>query len=304
MLRAPLSRIHTHNHQRWMSQYYSQPPTQGSPVQRDWSPFEQFSTRLNWLLRHGAAPPVIIRPDGFVRLADVRRHWQFRHLSTNDFDALLAQDEGKRFKIVQDYDVRVEAEASWIRSRINHTLKTVDRSAQRIRSPDQLPMAVYPLDARRWPYVKKHGIPPFSPDNLIHLRPAMDFSSPIHILLDVPLLLSSGIHLFRTSRGAILTTGDVNGWLQPRMFLEVLRVEVKKEVLALGVEEEDPMDYSRVAIDSPRVDEASTVEPGPVTATPARREEDLPHLKTLSPVRSRRRFDPKEYLTPPLNSIK
>ncbi|KAJ7036496.1 hypothetical protein C8F04DRAFT_1094633 [Mycena alexandri] len=240
LVRAPLSRIQIHKNQRWMSQVYShsQTPDSNTPrIQRNWSPFERFSTRLNWLLRHGAVPPTVIRPDGFLRLSDVRGHWQFRHLSTDEFDALLVQDEGKRFKMIKDYDIRVEAETTWIRARIKHTLKSVDRSVHRIRSPDELPMAVYPLDVRMWRHVRHQGIPSSHEDGLIRLRRDFDHASPINILLDVPLLLSSGVHLFRNMRGAILTTGDATGGLQPRMFLEVLQVEVQKETLMLGAEE-------------------------------------------------------------------
>ncbi|KAJ7777233.1 hypothetical protein B0H16DRAFT_1504770 [Mycena metata] len=235
MLRASLSRIHSHKNQRWMSQLHSPSPAQDTQrMQPNWSPFEKFTTRLNWLLRHGAVPPTVIRPDGFLRLSDVRSHWQFRRLSPEQFDELLAQDEGKRFRMIQDYDIRIEAEATWIRARIKHTLKSIDRRVRRIRSPDELPMAVYPLDARMWRQVKYQGIPSSPEDGLIRLRQDFDYTSTINILLDIPLLLSSGVQLFLHPDGTILTTGDATGGLQPRMFLEVLQVVVQRETLLLA----------------------------------------------------------------------
>src|SRR4051812_17579434 len=54
----PLSRIQ-YSGRRFISQ--------NLPSSED--PLKLFTRRLNWLLRHGAVPPVMtLRPDGFVRL--------------------------------------------------------------------------------------------------------------------------------------------------------------------------------------------------------------------------------------------
>lgn len=49
-------------------------------------------------------------------------------------------------------------------------------------------------------------------------------------------MLATGIQLFRTTRGEVLTTGDADGVLPPRMFVEAVNIEVKREPLLPGAE--------------------------------------------------------------------
>ncbi|KAJ7663813.1 KptA family-domain-containing protein [Mycena polygramma] len=199
--------------------------------------FGLFTRRLHWLLRYGAMPPLMtIRPDGFVRLSDIRNHSLFRNLSQPDFNALLERDESKRFKIVQDYDLRVGTEALWIRARKGHAIPAVDLTVKRVLSPNDFSAATYQaVDLQTWTNASHYGIHPSPTDNLIHLLPTPANHNFSHlagnfcIFLDVAKMLAAGIQLFRTTRGTVLTTGDANGVLPPHMFEEVISVQLERE---------------------------------------------------------------------------
>ncbi|KAJ6485672.1 hypothetical protein C8R45DRAFT_278955 [Mycena sanguinolenta] len=132
--------------------------------------FELFTRRLNWLLRHGALPPVLtIRPDGYVRLDDVRNLELFRRFSSQ-FDELLALDESQSFKFIQEYDPQTGADGTWIRARRGHTIKSIDWSVQRILSPEIVPTLVYSVDSDAWTSIQCQGIRSQTTDGLIHIQ--------------------------------------------------------------------------------------------------------------------------------------
>ncbi|KAJ7249550.1 KptA family-domain-containing protein [Mycena haematopus] len=217
--------------------------------------FELFTRRLHWLLRHGAVPPVMtIRPDGFVRLDDVVRSTEFcfghsalmspqRNLSlfrkfSSKFDQLLAHDESRSFKIIQEYDPRIGADAMWIRARRGHTIKSVDWSVQRILSSEAVPTLVYSVDLDTWKDIQHYGIQPQSTDGLIHLQPTtavehFDDTSHVFVFIDVAKMLATNIPLWRSTRGrgAWLTTGNTNGVIPPQVFLEAIKVEVDRQTV-------------------------------------------------------------------------
>ncbi|KAJ7881183.1 hypothetical protein B0H13DRAFT_2667677 [Mycena leptocephala] len=182
-----------------------------------------------------------IRPDGFVRLDDVRNYGPFRQLLPLAFDELLQRaDESKRFKIVYDHDIRIGANAWWIRARTGHTIKGVDMTVQRIlSSPKKLPLVVHPVDLELWMHARRHGIPPRPSDRLIQLRPTTKTENlsyaagQVCIFFDIAQMLSAGIQLFRTTRGAVLTTGDTDNVLPPRLFLQVVKVDVDRHTMLL-----------------------------------------------------------------------
>ncbi|KAJ6580960.1 hypothetical protein B0H19DRAFT_1113039 [Mycena capillaripes] len=237
-LRAPLWRLQTYYGQRFQS------------TSSHGDEFEAFTRRLNWLLRHGAMPPTI-RPDGFVRLNDVRNFWLFRRLLPSEFDALLERDNSKRFKIIQDYDLRVGTDSPWIRARTGHTIPAVNLTVKRILSPDESAAVYQAVDLNAWMHAKRYGIHPLPSDGLIHLLPIPSTENFSHaagnvcILFDIAKMLSAGIQLFRTTRGEVLTTGDADGVLPPRMFVEAVNIEVERESLPLP-DAEDCTETSRI----------------------------------------------------------
>ncbi|KAF7371053.1 hypothetical protein MSAN_00739600 [Mycena sanguinolenta] len=201
--------------------------------------FELFTRRLNWLLRHGAVPPVMtIRPDGYVRLDDVRNLELFRRFSSQ-FDELLAQDESQSFKFIQEYDPQTGADATWIRARRGHTIKSIDWSVQRILSPEAVPTLVYSVDSDMWASIRRQGIRSQTTDGLIHLQSTnlvKNFDDPSHIfvLIDVVKMLAARMPLWRSTRGgrpAWLTTGDANSVLPPQVFFEAVKVEVDRQTV-------------------------------------------------------------------------
>ncbi|KAJ7708935.1 KptA family-domain-containing protein [Mycena rosella] len=198
--------------------------------------FEFFTTRLNYLLRYAAVKEEIeIRPDGYVRLDDVRDWRLFRYLTPAEFNTMIdneALTEGNdRFTLIQDFDLRAGADSIWIRAKKKHSMQSVHVNTQKIISPAKLPMAVYPLNLKEWEHVARRGIPRNEEDGFIHLiptTPAHNFvgaagaNSDVCIYLDVPQTLAAGIGLFRHRRlGRILTNGNLDGVLPPALFKEV-----------------------------------------------------------------------------------
>ncbi|KAJ7132358.1 hypothetical protein C8R44DRAFT_773869 [Mycena epipterygia] len=246
-LYRPLSRIlqaHRCSGRRFLSTDYPHPPedsfedVEAEPPSA--SQFKFFTTRLNWILRHGAVREGLqIRPDGFVRIPDLKRCRKFKELEHSEFDALLKADHFRRFKIVQDFDNRILADNLWVRSRLGHSIKSVDVTVQRITSPSVLPMAVCSVNLRGWDYIARNGIPPWN-DGFIHLVPMTPAENYSHttgasydvcIFLDVKTMLQAGIQLFKTSRGEVLTNGDRDGFLRPNLFKEVVRIQVEREII-------------------------------------------------------------------------
>ncbi|KAF8166568.1 KptA family-domain-containing protein, partial [Mycena galopus ATCC 62051] len=215
--------------------------------------FELFTKRLHWLLRHGAVPPVMtMRPDGYVRLDDVRNLSLFRKFSL-EFDQLIAHDESRWFKVIQEYDPRIGADASWIRARTGHSIQSVDTSVKRILSPETVPTLVYSVDLATWRHTQHHGIQSQSPDGLIHMLPTtavnhFDDAGHVFIFLDTAKMLGAGIPLWRSTRGGVawLTTGDPNGILPPQLFYEAIKVSVDRQTI-LSVPSPSPQNVEREA---------------------------------------------------------
>jgi RNA:NAD 2'-phosphotransferase (TPT1/KptA family) len=112
-------------------------------AQYDKGPFGDFTTKLNWLLRHGALKENLeIRPDGYVRLTDVvgrglqiqqfliilqRECLKLAGYGSPEFDDFLQQDTFnngyKRFKSIEDFDLRTGANSVWIRSKRGHSIE-------------------------------------------------------------------------------------------------------------------------------------------------------------------------------------
>ncbi|KAJ7780213.1 hypothetical protein DFH07DRAFT_794176 [Mycena maculata] len=214
----------------------------------------RFTTQLNWVLRHGAMEMgVTIRPDGFARLSDIKecqRFRQYHHVTSEEFDLLLQQEGGRRFKLIRDFDVRTGTDSLWIRSIRGHSSKGLDPTVRRIKSLADLPVAVYPLYLQEWSYVERYGIRP-SGDGFIHLikttlnenfAHATGSSFDVLIFLDVPKMLSLGIQIFVNPKGEVLTNGDGHKRLPPPLFERVVRVRVEKETL---LESEPYSEYER-----------------------------------------------------------
>ncbi|KAF7289080.1 hypothetical protein HMN09_01356200 [Mycena chlorophos] len=208
-----------------------------------YEPSRAISLRLNWLLRHGASEnQLLVRPDGYVRVDDVRSCWSFRNTPPEVVDEFLshvARGNSKYFNIKQDYDIRTGAPSWWIRTIWGHTIPHVDVSVKRIHSAEELPLVVFPAGLDEGTHAEHHGIFP-DDDGLICLRslpPQQEHTfsygpgayHPVCIYLDVAKMLDAGIQLFRNSRGHVLTTGDHNNVIHPWFFAKVEHVRLRRE---------------------------------------------------------------------------
>ncbi|KAJ7483191.1 KptA family-domain-containing protein [Mycena latifolia] len=204
-----------------------------------------FSTRLNYLLRHAAVKEQMeMLPDGYVRLSDVWDWSFFRSLAPSEFEKMLEDalaSSYDRCRTRQDFDPRVGAVKTWIRSEKKHSIPSIELNAKRIRSTVDLPMAVYSLDLQGWQHAARHGIPLNEEDNFIHLVPtspagnyvqAAGANFDVCVFLDVVKMLAAGIKLFQMpAAGVVLTTGDVDGVLPPSVFKKVVRIQLKRETI-------------------------------------------------------------------------
>ncbi|KAJ7089892.1 KptA family-domain-containing protein [Mycena belliarum] len=235
-------RIPRQYHRRFLS-------TEGTwNPEHDAARYKFFSTRLNYLLRHAVVKEHLeIRPDGHVRLDDVRRSQLFRNIPSPEFDRMVQEVTTAgyydRCQIKEDFDIRIGRETTWIRAGEKHSIPSLEINAQQIRSPKKLPMAVYSLDLQSWAHVARRGIPQSETDNFIHLIPTTPEENYVQgpgaqfdvcIYIDVAKTLAAGIKLFRMpAAGCVLTNGNLDGVLPPALFKKVVRVKLERQTILM-----------------------------------------------------------------------
>ncbi|KAL0955178.1 hypothetical protein HGRIS_004085 [Hohenbuehelia grisea] len=216
--------------------------------------------KMAYLLRHGNALPM--REDGFVRVEDLLRHRDMQNSSFLDIERILKRDGKKSiFELVQQ-PTHVEAPEGdpalfgtwWIRAKENHSLPYVTGQLQRVFSPTELPVVVHGTTEGAWERISIEGISRMdrryiqlgaSVENA-HVVNGMQTSSEILIYIDIAKALSADILFYRTPDGTIVTEGNEAGFLTPRFFQRVERVEVTK-ILVTGWELPDFRAHSNQA---------------------------------------------------------
>ncbi|KAF7317666.1 hypothetical protein MKEN_00854200 [Mycena kentingensis (nom. inval.)] len=209
-------------------------------------PDKALSRRLAWLLRHGAKSgkhPLEIRPDGYVRVEDVRAWGEANRLDQIALDRFLhfaIRGIYGYFGVMEELDIRTGQPAWWIRIRDRHSIPGVHITAQKITDASGYPIPAYvSSDLESGLEAEHHGIQSYNgliylacthtKEHFTHGR-GSDF--PVNIFLDLQGMVAAGMKVFIfPNHSAFVTTGDENNTIPPRFFTDVVHLEVKRKLL-------------------------------------------------------------------------
>ncbi|KAJ3115288.1 tRNA 2'-phosphotransferase 1 [Physocladia obscura] len=181
----------------------------------------RFSKALSYILRHGAAKERIeMRPDGYVKIADLQKHAKFKNKTVADFQKIVAENDKQRFLMVNE-------NSEWIiKANQGHSVK-VDVELEEIVDAAEIPVVVHGTYWKFWESIKRTGLSKMK-RNHIHFAvgtpgqlgviSGMRASSEILIYINVPLALADGVKFFRSPNNVILSDGNKEGIIEAKYF--------------------------------------------------------------------------------------
>jgi 2'-phosphotransferase len=200
----------------------------------------KFSKAMSYLLRHGAADAGLeMRPDGYVELRALLEHKSLRGCAVDEAIAIVSSNDKQRFSLQADSATGIQ----WIRANQGHTLSTVKDSELlvEITDPKDVPVCVHGTYARVLPLILWGGLSRMA-RNHIHFAvglpstkgdviSGMRGNCEVAVYLDVPAALQSGIKLYRSENGVLLSPGDASGSIQPGLLTKVVDLRTGKNLL-------------------------------------------------------------------------
>ncbi|KAF9956542.1 hypothetical protein BGZ65_002623, partial [Modicella reniformis] len=122
---------------------------------RDDSPQVRLSKALSWLLRHNAeSQRVVIRSDGYVKVVDVLKHPKFKGFTLEDVQAVVTNNDKKRFQISEEGNGVI-----WIRAVQGHSIGTIAALGyEEITDSTQVAIAVHGTMFSKWHLIKVTGL--------------------------------------------------------------------------------------------------------------------------------------------------
>lgn len=222
------------------------------------SPDVKLSKALSYVLRHGAQKERIpMRPDGYVRVADLFKSSRFHAFSAADIDRVTRSNEKQRFALAvldatTDTPVAVDLgpdatpklddasdKTQWyIRANQGHSLQAVQVELKKLDTLEDFPAAsgercaVHGTNRGAWQKIKESGGLSRMARTHIHLAPGlygddhvtsgMRASASVYVYIDIPRALAAGIPFWESANGVILSEGDADGRIPAALFLKVL----------------------------------------------------------------------------------
>lgn len=189
------------------------------------------SKKLTWLLRHGALKEgVQIQPNGFIKVDDILKHHNYRHLYTLDTLKTMAKNDAKqRFALRQNPE-----EGFWeIRANQGHTLSEVkaEECLHLISNPNEVPLAVHGTYYRHWPSIRAQGLRRMT-RNHVHFAASdaradniSGFRGDCQVLiyLNVKKVLEEDrLKLYRSDNNVVLCSGLEEGCIPCKYFEKVV----------------------------------------------------------------------------------
>ncbi|KAG7093546.1 hypothetical protein E1B28_007216 [Marasmius oreades] len=230
ILMRSLTTNRAHKHRRLGGGIREDRPTPSQNAQR-----VRLSKTISWLLRHGAEGNGLpIRSDGFVKVKDLLKTAELRELDFTTLEKVVEMDEKQRFTISYEPHTGAPGSSSqlehwWIRANQGHSLTSVvDLELKRLKSPEDVPMAIHGTSAQAWKTIATEGLSRKS-RNHIHLAQGLikdgiisGTRSGVRVLIyiDLEKAMSDGIKFYLSSNGVVLTEGE-NGILKPKYFRKV-----------------------------------------------------------------------------------
>jgi len=190
----------------------------------------KISKMFSYVLRHAAHKlDVRIRKDGFVRLREIMKLRNFKPYNLEELMAVVYFDEKERHTMVRDMDGEL-----LIRANQGHTMKVVesDLLLEQITEDMDAGEAVHGTYLVHWPFIKRQGLSKVA-RNHIHLANGlpedgkirgMRSTAELFIYVDIQAAIADGIIFYRSKNEVILTQG-ADGWLPPKYFSKVVRID-------------------------------------------------------------------------------
>ncbi|KAL1940770.1 hypothetical protein VTO73DRAFT_7811 [Trametes versicolor] len=196
------------------------------------SPEVRISKTLSGILRHrGQNEGLAMRPDGYVRVAELLQRPKLQALKFDALQEIVKNDSKSRYSLILEADPSSGEEVWWIRANQGHSIKSVVLEYEPIKSANEIPtsIAVHGTNKRAWESIKEQGLSKMA-RNHIHLAQGvagsgvisgMRSSSQILIYVDVQKALDAGIKFYISANGVVLTEGDERGFVPPQFFSRI-----------------------------------------------------------------------------------
>lgn len=194
------------------------------------------SKKLSWALRHGINQLGIeISPAGFVSLKALLATAEFRNVTIEEVEEIVASDNKGRFTISK------EADDVLIRANQGHSIQEVkdEELLTPITNPYLYPIVLHGTNNASWKSIKNRGLYRMA-RNHIHFAIGLPgagevisgarVSCEVFIFIDMVKAIIEGIKFFISQNSVVLSPG-LNGFISPRFFSKVLihRIETPIE---------------------------------------------------------------------------
>ncbi|TFK39507.1 KptA family-domain-containing protein [Crucibulum laeve] len=220
------------------------------------------SKRLCDVLKNSTKNGITTREDGYVPVAELLNHPQFRNIDFFTLEKLVFQDQRKRYHLILEkhgHRDNLKADSWWIRLSEGRETPETALNLQRVVTIRQIPHPIYLASEEEWVQISRTGLVKgkngfihlyqrISPENLVLAELSRSSQTRIHIQIDLESAMQRGIKFFLAleadpspfpSNGPfiprkyapVLTPGDEFGVLSPDLFLRVDKISTRWRAL-------------------------------------------------------------------------
>ncbi|XP_050550128.1 tRNA 2'-phosphotransferase 1 isoform X2 [Spodoptera frugiperda] len=191
----------------------------------------QLSKSLSWLLRHGAVKEGFkLSPEGYLEVNKILLHKIFRgKYNTSDIERVVNNNDKKRFKLRRN----LSTNCLEIKANQGHTISEVtDADLTPITQP-KYGTVIHGTYLKCWPAIKNEGLSRMKRKHIHLAKGTLDDASVIsglrrdtevHIYINLSRALADGISFFESENGVILTSGNKQGYLEPKYFEKAINI--------------------------------------------------------------------------------
>lgn len=151
-----------------------------------------------------------MRPDGYVRVADILAHPKYKGFTEEQIRAVVRDNDKQRYALAEEDGV------TWIRANQGHSLPVQELELTPITSAQGLDTVIHGTFMSAWPSIKREGLSCMG-RNHIHCAPGMPGESgvisgmrrscEVFIFIDIAKALADGVKFYRSANSVILTEG-------------------------------------------------------------------------------------------------
>jgi 2'-phosphotransferase len=184
------------------------------------------SRALAYVLRHGARREgFVLLEGGYLAVDDILNHKKFRNLcDERDIRRIVAFDSKRRYSLS-----RKNGKLS-IRANQGHSIEVEDDGSllTLIDSPPKT--VIHGTSADNWTLIKTRGLSRMNRNHIHFCESTESYSgfrksSTVGIVIDVALAMKNGIEFYKSKNDVILSSGDSNGVILPKYFLDVIKIK-------------------------------------------------------------------------------